>query len=81
MDKFLQEIQDVFSSCEDLFINIEIKEIKISHRFKDDLGIDSLGLMTFTYDLQEKFPSLDEMSMSDWITIEDCINSLKDLKE
>lgn len=75
----LKVIQEILEQNEDLEIQIPISEIKPEHEFRSDLGLDSLGLMTLAFELQEKYSSLDETAIADWTTVEDSIKTLESL--
>lgn len=73
----MEALKKIFSECEDLEIQVSSSEILPTHRFREDLGMDSLGLMTLAYELQEYFPELDETSIANWNTLQDCLSTLQ----
>jgi acyl carrier protein len=75
----LKVIQEIIEVNDDLEIQISASEIKPEHEYRTDLGLDSLGLMTLAFELQEKYPDLDETAIADWITVGDSIKTLNEL--
>lgn len=75
----LQLIQNILENNEDLEIQLKPFEIKPEHEYRADLGLDSLGLMTLAFELQEKYPDLDETAIADWRTVGDSMETLKKL--
>ncbi len=79
MEDLLNMIKEIIKSCDDLGPSIDPDEIKVEHSFRANLGFDSLALMTMAYEIQEKIPELDEMAIVDWLTVQDCLDTLKQL--
>ncbi len=75
----LNVIKEIIEQNEDLEIQIPTAEIQPEHEYRGDLGLDSLGLMTLAFELQEKYPQLDETAIADWTTVQDSINTLNEL--
>ncbi|MBL6988184.1 MAG: acyl carrier protein [Bacteriovoracaceae bacterium] len=79
MPEILKKVIEVIEDNEDLNPKISISEITFASRFKEDLGFDSLALMSLVYELQEFYPDLDEMVISQWSTLQDCTEHLTKL--
>jgi acyl carrier protein len=73
-------LKQVISDCEDLNPRVKTADLKPEHLFQENLGLDSLALMTLAYELQEHYPDLDETSIIEWNKIQDCLDTLKKLK-
>lgn len=72
----LELIVTILSRTPDLRTRIPPSEIRLGTRFKEDLGFDSLALMSLAFELQEHYPELDETSIATWMTVEDCARAL-----
>jgi acyl carrier protein len=75
MDHVLSLIIEILSRTPDLRTRIPPSDITLRTRFKEDLGFDSLALMSLAFELQEHYPELDEMQIATWVTVEDCARS------
>jgi acyl carrier protein len=51
--------------------------ITLLTRFREDLGFDSLALMSLAFELQERYPDLDELAVATWLTVGDCARSVR----
>jgi len=72
-------IKSIITDNEDITTFIPNEEIKVEHRLVEDLGLDSMNLMSIVYELQEKFESLDESGISHWKTLLDLIKAIQEL--
>ena len=75
-EKFLEIIKNIIKENEDLEPRIKLQNITLNTSLGNDLGFDSLGVMSVVYELQEIFPDLDENLMNDWKTIKDIFDSV-----
>ena len=73
--ELLEKIKSILKENEDLSILIPVDELKEESVFAADLGLDSLGLMSLVYEIQEDYPDLDESLMADWQTVSDLIKA------
>lgn len=76
-EEALAAIVQILTTSKDLRARISGDQITAATRFKEDLGFDSLALMSLAFELQEQWPELDEMSIATWITVGDCARSLR----
>lgn len=74
----LELIKKILSENSDFGCRLESQEITPQHQIQKDLGLDSIGLMSLIYELQEKYPDLDEEQMTNWTTVQDLINAIND---
>ncbi len=65
MEETLKKITDIIAKNDDLNSDISPELIQLNHSFKHDLCFDSISLMSLAYELQEEYPDLDEMSISE----------------
>ncbi|MCO4793042.1 MAG: hypothetical protein KC493_04980 [Bacteriovoracaceae bacterium] len=75
----LEVIRNILQESEDLVTQVKPDEVKPEHEYRNDLGLDSLGLMTLAFELQEKYPELDETVIAEWKTVGDSIETIKKL--
>jgi acyl carrier protein len=70
---FLRIVKDIFASNVEM-IPPRFQKIVLEPevRLKEDLGIDSLGLVMLVCDLQLRFPQLDASRVETWRTLSDC---------
>jgi acyl carrier protein len=73
----LTVIRDVVASVPDLRIKSSPAEVQAATRFREDLGYDSLARAMLFYELQERFPHLEEAAAVGWKTVGDCMVSLR----
>ena len=59
-DNKLDEIKLIIDSSEDLTPRISSAEMTPETKFSLDMGFDSMAMMSLIYELQEKYPNLDE---------------------
>ncbi|MCK9568289.1 acyl carrier protein [Candidatus Pacearchaeota archaeon] len=77
--------QEIFSKLEGILKNPlgeawipENKEIKSDTEFRHDLGMDSLDVYEFVYDVEEEFGiSIPDEKANDFETIKDCVEFIK----
>lgn len=79
MTSHLNTIRSIIENTEELDSKLPTSKIELETKFRDDLGFDSIQLMTFVYELQEHYPDLDEMSITDWLTVKDCVTTIEKL--
>ena len=76
----LNEIKKIIASAEELQTSIALGDITETYLVYDDLGYDSMALMTLAYELQETHEHIDEMAINNWKTISDVINDVLQTK-
>ena len=68
----------IFKNTEDLNIHLPLEELNVDHRLKDDLGMDSVQIVSVLYELEEKYPHLSEEHLKNWAKIRDVLESMRD---
>ena len=76
MSDGLARIQTILAGNPDFHCRIPAADVRPEHRFRQDLGMDSLGLIGLLYELQEDFPQLEEKLIASWQTVADALRSL-----
>jgi acyl carrier protein len=76
--KMFDLIIKIIGESEDLEPLIPLADIKPETLIQEDLGFDSLALMSIVYELQEIYEDLDETEMANWNTISDIADKLKE---
>lgn len=76
-EKSFEEIVSIIERCDDLDPLLPVDSITPETHFQEDLGFDSLALMSILYELQEAYPGLDETEINDWHRVKNCVASLK----
>jgi acyl carrier protein len=79
-DKYTAEldlIKKLLAANPDLEPKMAIDAIVLETRFREDLGFDSLAIVSLFYELQETYTHLEEIEVTRWNKILDCIQSLK----
>lgn len=74
--EFLKEITTIIKESEDLDPPLPVEQITFETHFQYDLQFDSLALMGLLYELQEKYPDLDENQIDQWKRVDDLIDQL-----
>jgi acyl carrier protein len=75
-DEAFQLLRQIFKSTPDLRLRQPIDSLQTTHRFKQDLGFDSLAVISLLIELQDRFPHLTEADAAKWKTLGDCLESL-----
>jgi acyl carrier protein len=75
-EEIIELIKTIINSNEDLEPKMKVKDISLETSFQNDLGFDSLGIMSITYELQDKYTSLNEENMINWKTIKDLVQDI-----
>jgi acyl carrier protein len=70
-------IKKIIDENEDLGCRLKSSEITENHLIQKDLGLDSIGLMSLIYDIQDVYPDLDETLMTNWQSLKDLIEEMK----
>ncbi len=71
---------DVLKNTEDLNLITPVESLTLNHRLKEDIGMDSIQTVSVLYELEEKYPHLDEQMVSNWQTIRDILLSMGESK-
>ncbi|MBK7963628.1 MAG: acyl carrier protein [Bdellovibrionales bacterium] len=76
MQTVLEVVKKILRQIPDLKPKMSVDLICPETRFREDLGFDSLAMVSFFYELQDLYPSLDESQMLKWKSVSDCVNSI-----
>lgn len=76
MSSWLIILQKTLESCADLKPKVAPSSLTEETRFKEDMGFDSLAMAAFFYELQDRYPKIDEAEAARWKKISDCIQTL-----
>ncbi|MBK9294998.1 MAG: hypothetical protein IPM57_11265 [Oligoflexia bacterium] len=75
----LNYIKNIILANPDLKSALSTREITLQSTINDDLGFDSILSIAFLCELQSEYAYLNEIHLSKWRTLEDCIDTI--LKE
>ncbi len=73
----LELVRSIIANNPDLNCRIAAERIEPEMSFRRDLGMDSLGLMSLLYELQESHSTLDEKDLAGWFTVADCLRAME----
>jgi acyl carrier protein len=73
MNSALDHLRRIIASAEDIGCHKAADDITVKCHLKNDLGLDSIALMSIVYELQEIYESLDETELANWQTVEDLL--------
>jgi len=74
--EFLNLIKSIIQENEDLEVRMKVEDVSLETSLGNDLGLDSLGLMSIAYELQDRFPDFDESTIPEWKTLKDIFDRL-----
>jgi acyl carrier protein len=66
----------LLNEAPDLKSKISLDELTLQTEIRRDMGFDSLAFAAFFYELQDRFPELQEELAAKWITLGDCAVTL-----
>ncbi len=75
-DEAFNLLRKILSSVPDLRLRHPVDSLQSTHRFRQDLGFDSLAIISLLIELQDHFPQLTEMDAAKWKTLGDCVESI-----
>ena len=75
-DEAFGAIIDVLKNIPDLNCKMPLDKLTPETSFRGQMGFDSLAQVSLFYELQDKYPYLNEVSAVKWKTLNDCIESL-----
>jgi acyl carrier protein len=78
MNQGLTAIRSIIEKNRDLHCRLPAREVLPELRYREDLGLDSLAMMAFLFELQELYPDLNEKHVARWLTVSD---TLQDIQE
>lgn len=67
---------NLLASLPDLVIHLPLDQIKLDHRLKDQLGMDSIQVVSVLYELEAQYPHLTEEMAAGWKTVRDILTSM-----
>ncbi len=73
----LEIIRKIIRENPDLQGRVAPERLALATRFREDMGMDSLGTMSLFFELQEHFPHLRESDLPKWKSLADCIGFLE----
>lgn len=78
----IEVFKNILNDIDDLFLRVEVNEIKPEHTIINDLGIDSLTRVTIFYEIQDHYETeRDEMDAAKWNTIQDILSYMESISE
>ncbi len=77
MSPALADVIRILSRSDDFRSKVPPTSITGSMRFREDLGLDSLALLSLLYELQETHPGLLESELGSWTTVDDVVRSVE----
>jgi acyl carrier protein len=75
----LLRIREIIGGNRDYRLRMSPEDVTMDTRFREDLGFDSIALMSLVYELQETYPELDELIIAKWRTVSDCVRTVEGL--
>jgi len=66
----------IIEEHEDLEPLLPLEDLKFESELKEDLGFDSIALMSLVYELQELYPNFDVANIYNWNTLGDIVDDL-----
>ena len=73
----IELLKNIIRENEDLSPRINVDDIGPETKFSEDMGFDSMAMMSLVYELQDKFPDLDETEVVGIETVEALLKVLK----
>ena len=70
-------LKNIIRSNEDLQPRCSVDEISSETKFSEDMGFDSMAMMSLVYELQDSYPDLDESEVVGIGTVEGLLKVLK----
>ena len=75
-EKVLNRMITIIEEHEDLEPLLPLEDLKFDSELKEDIGFDSIALMSLVYELQELYPDFDGTSIYKWNTLGDIVDDL-----
>lgn len=75
-EEIFNKMITIIEEHEDLEPLLPIKDLKFESGLKEDIGFDSIALMSLVYELQELYPNFDGISIYEWNTLGDIVDDL-----
>ena len=75
-EELLNRMITIIEEHEDLEPLLPPEDLKFESELKEDIGFDSIALMSLVYELQELYPDFDGTSIYKWNTLGDIVDDL-----
>jgi acyl carrier protein len=75
-EEIFDKMITIIEEHEDLEPLLPIEDLRFESELKEDIGFDSIALMSLVYELQELYPNFDGTSIYKWNTLGDIIDDL-----
>ena len=75
-EEFLNKMLTIIEDHEDIEPLLSMEDLRFDSELKEDLGFDSIALMSLIYELQELYPTFDITNMYKWNTLGDIVDDL-----
>ena len=79
--QLLEKMITIIDEHEDLEPLLPIEDLTFESVLKEDIGFDSIALMSLVYELQELYPDFDGTSIYRWNTLGDIVDDLSKFSE
>jgi acyl carrier protein len=73
-------LYSILKSTDDIELKVPIDTIKLDQHLKNDLGMDSIQIVSILYELESQYPHLNEQMVANWKTIKDILISMSERK-
>jgi acyl carrier protein len=73
---YAEALARVLGENPDLTLHVPLGDIRPDHRLKDDLGMDSVQIVSVLYELEGEYSHLNEDHLSNWVRIRDILSSM-----
>ena len=74
--KLLNIILTIIEEHEDIDSLLSMEDLKFESKLQEDLGFDSIAIMSLVYELQELYLNFDIVNMYKWNTLGDIVDEL-----
>ena len=75
-EELLDKMITIIEEHEDLEPLLPPEDLRFESELKEDIGFDSIALMSLVYELQELYPDFDGTSIYKWNTLGDIVDDL-----
>jgi len=79
LKRHIEVLVQVLGGNADLVLHVPVPELRLEHHLKNDLGMDSVQIVSLLYELEEHYSALNEDHLASWSTLADVVVSLRDL--
>ena len=75
-EELLDKMITIIDEHEDLEPLLPREDLNFESKLKEDLGFDSIALMSLVYELEELYPNFDGTSLYKWNSLGDIVDDL-----